>query len=229
MTTIVNTATKVSLGIQAITGLLGAYGLTVPLAPKDAILRQVLGLEMIVQLIEFVFYMSFLSISNLNSLTEERYYDWFLSTPVMLFTIALYFFYVNFIEQSSADNKTIKPFGLFEFTTNNLKPIAGFIILNFLMLLFGYLAELGIMNKGLAFVLGMGALCGSFGIIYEYYGKYSKKTRDIFWAMFGIWSLYGVAFLCPPVIKNLSYTTLDIFAKNFFGIFLYYIINEKRV
>jgi hypothetical protein len=227
MNDIVGLANKVSLGIQAITGLLGAYGLTVPLAPKDAILRQVLGLEMIVQLIEFVFYMGFLSISNIHSLTEERYYDWFLSTPVMLFTIALYFFYVNFIEQKP--DKDTESFGLFEFTKNNLKPIAGFIILNFLMLLFGYLAELGIMNKGIAFVLGMGALCGSFGIIYEYYGKYSKKTRDIFWVMFGLWSLYGVAFLCPPVIKNLSYTTLDIFAKNFFGIFLYYIISQKRI
>lgn len=228
MSSVVNNATKVSLAIQAITGLLGAYGLTVPLAPKDEILRQVLGLEMIVQLIEFVFYMGFLSIPNLNSLTEERYYDWFLSTPVMLFTIALYFFYVNFIENQDSAEKD-KPFGLFEFTKNNLKPIAGFIILNFLMLLFGYLAELGIMDRGFAFVLGTGALCGSFWIIYEYYAKYSKKTRDIFWIMFGIWSLYGVAFLCPPVIKNVSYTILDIFAKNFFGIFLYYIINEKRV
>ena len=222
MSGIVNTATKISLGVQAITGLLGAYGLTVPLAPKDAILRQVLGLEMIVQLIEFVFYMGFLSILNLNSLTEERYYDWFLSTPIMLFTTSLYFFYVNFIEQSP--DTDAKPFGLFEFTKNNLKPIAGFIILNFLRLLFGYLAELGIMNKGLAFVLGTGALCGSFGIIYEYYGKYSEKTRKIFWAMFGIWALYGVAFLCPPVIKNVSYTILDIFAKNFFGLYLGFVV-----
>ena len=227
MSGIVNTATKISLGVQAITGLLGAYGLTIPLAPKDAILRQVLGLEMIVQLIEFVFYMGFLSILNLNSLTEERYYDWFLSTPVMLFTIALYFFYVNFIELEPDVTADAEPLGLFEFTKNNLKPIAGFITLNFLMLLFGYLAELGIMNKALAFVLGTGALCGSFGIIYEFYAKFSKKTRDIFWIMFGLWSLYGVAFLCPPVIKNLSYTILDIFAKNFFGIFLYYIINKK--
>jgi hypothetical protein len=47
--------------------------------------------------------------------------------------------------------------------------------------------------------------------------------------MFGIWALYGVAFLCPSVVKNVSYTILDIFAKNFFGIFLYYIIANKAV
>lgn len=224
MSNIVGSANKFSLGIQAITGLLGAYGLTVPLAPKDEILRQVLGLEMIVQVIEFIFYLGFISVLNLTSLTQERYYDWFLSTPVMLFTISLYFFYVNFIE--GHDGKTI---GLLDFAKNNSKQIFGFVILNFLMLLFGFLGERGVMNKMLAFVLGTGALCGSFGIIYENYAKYSEKTRNIFWIMFGLWSLYGIAFLCPPVIKNLSYTTLDIFAKNFFGLFLYYTINNKRV
>ena len=224
MSTIVNTANKVSLGVQAITGLLGAYGLTIPLAPKDVILRQVLGLEMIVQIIEFVFYLGFLSILNLNSLTQERYYDWFLSTPVMLFTISLYFFYVNFIEGGDKDSV-----GLLDFAKNNSKQIFGFVILTFLMLLFGFLAERGAMKKMLAFVLGTGALCGSFGIIYENYAKYSEKTRNIFWTMFGIWSLYGIAFLCPPVVKNISYTVLDIFAKNFFGIFLYYIIANRAV
>ncbi len=97
------------------------------------------------------------------------------------------------------------------------------------MLLFGYLAEVGMMNRGLAFVLGTGALCGSFGIIYKNYAKFSEKTKNIFWLMFGLWALYGIAFLFPPVTKNLSYTALDIFAKNFFGIFLYYIIRSKSI
>ena len=227
---IITNATKISIAIQALTDSLGVYGLTMPLASKDAILRQILGLEIIVQIIEFVFYIGFLSILDINTLTTERYYDWFISTPIMLFTISVYFFYVNFIENLETTEETVgEPFGLFEFTKNNLKPIAGFIFLNFLMLLFGYLAELGIMNKFVAFILGTFALSGAFGIIYEYYAKYSKKTRDIFWIMFGIWALYGVAFLCSPVIKNIGYTILDLFAKNFFGVFLYYVINKKRI
>lgn len=226
MSDTVQYANKLSLGVQAITGLLGAYGLTVPLAPKDAILRQVLGLEMIVQVIEFIFYLSFVSVLNLKSLSQERYYDWFLSTPIMLFTISLYFFYVNFVETGKNGDKPIE---LLDFTKNNSTQLIWIIILNFLMLLFGFLAEIGIMNKILAFILGTGALCGSFRIIYENYAKYSEKTRNIFWIMFGLWSLYGVAFLCPPVIKNLSYTALDIFAKNFFGIFLSFIISQKAI
>ena len=224
MSTIVNNATKLSLGIQTITGLFGLYGLTIPVAPKDAILKQVLGLEMIVQIIEFVFYIGFLSVFNIKDLTQKRYYDWFLSTPVMLFTISLYFFYVNFIE-----GKDAKPIDLTEFTKNNSKQIIAFVVLNFLMLLFGYLAEVGIMNRGLAFVVGTAALCGSFGVIYESYAKFSEQTKNIFWIMFGLWAMYGIAFLMPPVAKNLGYTALDIFAKNFFGIFLYYIIKQKAL
>jgi bacteriorhodopsin len=224
MSATVNTATKLSLGVQTITGLFGLYGLTIPLAPKDAILKQVLGLEVIVQIIEFIFYIGFLSVFNLNDLTRKRYYDWFLSTPVMLFTIALYFFYVNFIE-----GRDTKPIEITEFTKTNLKQIIAFVLLNFLMLLFGYLAEVGVMDRTLAFVLGTAALCGAFGVIYESYAKFSEKTRNIFWAMFGIWALYGIAFLMPPVAKNLGYTALDIFAKNFFGLFLYYIIRQKAI
>jgi hypothetical protein len=46
--------------------------------------------------------------------------------------------------------------------------------------------------------------------------------------MFTLWALYGVFFLLPPVVKNVGYTTLDIFAKNFFGLFLTYVIYSKR-
>jgi hypothetical protein len=219
---IVNSATKLSLAVQTITGLFGLYGLSIPVAPKDIILKQVLGLEMIVQVIEFVFYLGFLSVFNLADLTRKRYYDWVLSTPVMLFTISLYFYYVNFIDSDSDAN-------IVDFTRENAKEIAGFVGLNLLMLLFGFLAEIGIMNRGLAFVLGTGALMSSFGIIYKCYARFSEKTQNIFWIMFGLWAMYGLAFLMPPVAKNLGYTALDIFAKNFFGIFLYYIIAQKRI
>lgn len=222
MSGIVNSATKLSLVVQTITGLFGLYGLTIPVAPKDVILKQVLGLEMLVQAVEFIFYLGFLSVFNLADLTRKRYYDWFLSTPVMLFTISLYFYYVNFVDGVGDAN-------IADFTRENAKEITGFVILNALMLLFGFLAEIGIMNRGLAFVLGTGALIGSFGIIYKSYAKFSETTQNIFWIMFGLWAMYGIAFLMPPVAKNLGYTALDIFAKNFFGIFLYYIIAQKRV
>ena len=40
--------------------------------------------------------------------------------------------------------------------------------------------------------------------------------------MVSVWSLYGVAALMPADIKNISYNLLDIVAKNFYGLYLYY-------
>jgi hypothetical protein len=229
MSAIVWTSNQISILIQFITGIVGAYGLTIPLAPTDVILREVLTLEMIVQFIEFIFYIGFLTVFHLTSLTQARYYDWFLSTPIMLFTTSLYFYFKNFVEdKETMSSKNGKPFSLWEFAKQHRKPLLGILVLNFLMLLFGFLAEMGLMPRGLAFVLGTGALCGSFLIIYENFARFSKLTNNIFFVMFTLWALYGVFFLLPPVVKNVGYTTLDIFAKNFFGLFLTYVIYSKR-
>lgn len=225
MATIVHSANTLSLAIQAITGVLGFYGLTIPIASSDIILKEVLGLELVVQVIEFLFYIGFYFIYNVKTLTESRYYDWFISTPVMLFTISLYFYYVNFLEHS----ESATDYGLVDFAKENKEQIIGFVALNFLMLLFGFLGELGIMNRGLAFILGSFALMGSFGIIYSNYGKFSQRTQKVFWVMFSLWSLYGFSYLLSPISKNLAYTGLDILAKNFFGIFLVYTLGQKRV
>lgn len=225
MKQIIDNATLISLGIQAITGLLGSVGLVVPLAPKHNILREVLTLELVVQTIEFIYYISFLFVLNLNCLTQKRYYDWFITTPIMLFTISLYFFYVNFIEPDEY-NKDINT--LFDFIKRDYKVIIAYVVLNFIMLMFGFLTELGILDRSMSFILGTLAMCGSFGIIYNNYAKQSKNTRIMFWIMFIIWSMYGVAFLFPPILKNIGYTILDIFSKNFFGLFLTYIIYTKR-
>ena len=46
----------------------------------------------------------------------------------------------------------------------------------------------------------------------------------LFWYFFFFWSLYGVVAVLPYYVKNSFYNILDLFAKNFFGIFLSYII-----
>jgi bacteriorhodopsin len=47
--------------------------------------------------------------------------------------------------------------------------------------------------------------------------------------MFIFWSLYGVAAVFDFENKNTSYNILDIFAKNFFGMFLYWLIKSKAI
>jgi hypothetical protein len=47
--------------------------------------------------------------------------------------------------------------------------------------------------------------------------------------MFAVWNLYGVAFFFNPVWKNIIFNGLDVVAKNFFGVYLFYKISRQRV
>jgi hypothetical protein len=92
------------------------------------------------------------------------------------------------------------------------------------MLLFGYLVENGKLDKFTGISIGFIFLLISFYLIYKEYAIHTEDGKRLFFFMFIIWSLYGVAAIFPFYIKNISYNMLDIFAKNFFGLFLYGII-----
>ena len=97
-----------------------------------------------------------------------------------------------------------------------------------MMLLCGYLVENGKMEKYTGIGIGFIFLLISFGLIYREFAQHTELGKLLFFFMFFIWSLYGVAAIFPFYIKNISYNILDIFAKNFFGLFLYAIILWKR-
>jgi bacteriorhodopsin len=44
-----------------------------------------------------------------------------------------------------------------------------------------------------------------------------------------IWFLYGIASFMNYNIKNVSFNILDLFSKNFFGIYLFYIVYNKKI
>jgi bacteriorhodopsin len=43
------------------------------------------------------------------------------------------------------------------------------------------------------------------------------------------WSLYGIVAMLPYTLKNTIYNVLDLFAKNFFGLFLSYLIVSNAI
>jgi bacteriorhodopsin len=45
----------------------------------------------------------------------------------------------------------------------------------------------------------------------------------------GFWALYGLFALLNYTAKNVSYNILDLFAKNFFGVFLSLVIWRKSI
>jgi hypothetical protein len=68
----------------------------------------------------------------------------------------------------------------------------------------------------------------TFNTIYKNYAIKSKSSLKMFYFILCIWGLYGVASLFNPVNKNNMFNILDLFAKNFFGIYLYYFIQKVK-
>ena len=221
-TLLVKRTTEFSLLVQLITGLYSTLGLTINLDEKDQILQKIMSLELIVQIIEFVFYVFFVLYFNLETLATSRYSDWIISTPTMLFSMAAYFFYEEQKEKNSVENNLLK------FTLDNKWPLLEIFFFNFCMLAFGYLGETKLIDRYTAFSLGTACFARSFYILYTEFAEKSVIGKQLFSILFVIWGLYGVAFLTPVVQKNIGYNILDIVAKNFFGLYLYYKISTKE-
>lgn len=225
MSALVETTTKASIAIQLLTGALGIAGLTYTLPDEHAILGKLLGLEMFVQLVELFFYFYFLTGFQLDHLSQTRYFDWVISTPIMLFTMAAYFTYKNKDEtRNKEENK--EGLSLTDFYAVNQQSLWTIWIANFAMLLFGYLGEIGSLGKTTAFALGSTAFLVSFYTLYDKFAKFSDSSRTLFAVMFFLWSGYGGGFLLGNVSKNILFNGLDILAKNFFGVFLYFQIQS---
>jgi bacteriorhodopsin len=212
-------STNASIIIQILTGI-GLSGIFINLPEKHKILQSVLTLEMIVQFIELIFYISILQpmvMSALPQMAAARYIDWFITTPTMLLSIIIFFRYEEYLENNI--NKKIE---FFEFLKTDRDNILSIFVCNFLMLFFGYLGEIGLMDQKISTTFGFLFLGMTFYIIYKDYAVKSKNAKKIFYYMFTVWAIYGIAALMSPSTKNIMFNILDIFAKNFMGLYLYY-------
>jgi bacteriorhodopsin len=204
----------ISLIIQFITGIIDIYGLNINVPPEYEKYKDLLKIELGVQSIEFIFYLWLvLNIKKNKNITKYRYYDWFITTPTMLLTL------MNYYDEKST---TIK-----DFIINNKDNIILVVILNFLMLFFGLLGELNIINYNLGGILGFLPFILMFEIIRKNYVK--DKNQNIFYYFVSFWALYGVAYFQNYDLKNSIYNILDLFAKNGFGIILVWILYNNRV
>lgn len=209
-----------SIVIQIITFLIGLVALFVKTPISLLVVKQLLWVETIVQLIEFIFYIWMVNnFSKIKNITKYRYYDWVLSTPLMLY---VYIMYLEFMKNKENVNGIQK--NLLDLTKDNLTVIIVVLLLNALMLMFGYLAEIKKMSFNLAAVLGFIPFIIMFYMIYVNYAQYTKLGASTFWFFSGVWALYGIASVMSYKIKNISYNILDLFAKNFFGLYLAYIL-----
>ena len=214
-----------SVIVQIVTGILEISTLFVKVETPYMIIKQLLFLEVSVQIVEGLFYIWLLyNFNQVSNVTPKRYIDWVITTPTMLITLITYLIFLKHIERGEDTSKLT----LFNVLFENSSNISYILYLNWLMLLFGYLGEAKIINTSTSVILGFVPFLIYYYTIYINYVNQSGLGLKLFWYFFFFWSLYGVVAFLPYYTKNTFYNILDLFAKNFFGLFLTYIIISKN-
>jgi len=173
--------------------------------------RHIFNLETCISLIAGYFYSLFVakinaegSKVNWSEISQLRYIDWSITTPIMLLALCLVL-----------ANNIKEPVHLIN--------MVAIVLLNYFMLLVGYMGEIGTMGRMESDLLGFGAFTGMFYMIYNRYVKKSSGIDNtvLFAMYFIVWSLYGVAYLLEEKNKNIAYNILDMFSKCIIGLGLW--------
>ena len=224
--TLLHSSLLFSIVVQVITGVIELLALFVKTAPGMALIKQLLGLEVAVQAVEGAFYAwLYYNIDRVKNITPKRYADWAITTPTMLVTLVAYIIYLN--SDKGNGNESLS---LLQILRENAAPIAQILVLNWLMLLFGYLGEVGVIPLVAGVALGFVPFIAYFYIMYERFIAndatigINSTSMKIYAYFLVFWSLYGIVAVLPYALKNTIYNVLDLFSKNFFGLFLSYLI-----
>jgi bacteriorhodopsin len=144
---------------------------------------------------------------NWSDITKTRYIDWSITTPIMILILCIV----------TGSNIGVKI---------SLRALALLIFLDILMLAFGYMGEINILNKNIAAMLGFIPFSILFYLIYIWFiaPKHVLINIAIFMIYLVLWGLYGLVYLFPEIYKNIAMNIFDCFAKCFVGIglWLYY-------
>ncbi len=209
-----------SFFIQIVTLIIGVIAQFIKVPHHKNILKDALLLENIVQFIEGTFYLWFIYFYEKNvdkvDIAKYRYYDWFLTTPTMILSIIIYFHYNNSYKKIY--------YNIITFLKKDFNKIIELWFYNLNMLIVGFLQEIKIINIILSTIVGFYFFGLLFYKMFKYYVVHNKKNYFLFFLMFFIWGLYGMAALFNYKLKNTFYNILDIFSKNFFGLFLAYLV-----
>ena len=205
MSGLVYRSTVLSLAAQLLLGAVASIGFFLPIPEAyRADLQLILAIELGSQIVELLWYT--VVVCRYNTITTwTRYIDWVISTPIMLVSTVFFF------RHRSGDPLVL----VFERPTVYI-----LLSLNWLMLLFGFLAERKQLSKMLALALGGAAFVGSFTLLATFVKNVDVTSLAVFWTMYVVWGLYGVAAALADTPKNVFYNGLDIVSKNFYGLFL---------
>ena len=182
--------------------------------PNPPHVKYIMGLEATIGFIAAYFYAIFITTINgpvnWNEITIIRYMDWALTTPLLLISLCLFLGY----------NTNVKVKMIL------LLPL---LVLNYIMLYVGYLGEKGVLEKITASILGFIPLLTVIYIIYNTFIQNSKHlvNKVFFYTFAVIWSLYGIIYMLDEVNKNILMNIMDMIAKAFVGIGMWYYLTQK--
>jgi bacteriorhodopsin len=194
---------------------LALFGLTLitfieALKTSNMRIRHILNLETSVSLIAGFVYSIFYDMLSHNRLklekvTEYRYMDWAITTPMLLLVFMLFLNFENKVEV--------------HFTRYIIV-----IIFNYIMLTAGYLGETKQIKKNKGGIIGFIAYFTMIAIIWYYFihnKPYILHNIILFVIFTSVWALYGVAYYLNTKPKNIMYNGLDVISKAMFGIFIW--------
>jgi len=176
---------------------------------KDMNIRNILNLETCISVVAAFFYGKFVSDLekgiDYDKINTTRYVDWAITTPIMLLVLVLAFLYNN-----KAGALSFSKFVLI-------------LIMNYAMLGFGYVGEIGMLNKTIANGLGFVSFSAMYYYIYRHFIRgYKNFDNKLLFALFVfLWALYGVFYFMEETKRNVGYNILDLFSKCFVGIFFW--------
>ena len=184
--------------------------------------RHILNLETCISVVAAYFYGKFVSQIqgdkiDYREINMTRYVDWFITTPLMLFTTVIYMQYIKNKQEGNNEIITIPCF-----IQENKQLLFQIFLCNFGMLLFGLLHELNYLSMKIAIPLGFVFFGMSFYLIYDNFAKHTEEGTKLFTFLISCWALYGLAATCNDITKNTMYNCLDIVSKNFYGLFIFY-------
>ena len=137
---------------------------------------------------------------DLKAFTHYRYIDWVITTPMIILGLLLFY------NQQLASI----PYDTF----------GRLVLLDWGMLLAGYMGEAGMIPRTSGFLAGFVALFMMFYMMVTY-AIPKGSNLSAFYVFAFLWSMYGVAYMQDEVTKNLMYNILDVNSKAIFGVGLW--------
>ena len=178
--------------------------------------RHMLNLQTCISVVSGYFYSLYLnqidSSEKENSpiewtyIMKTRYIDWAITTPVMLIVLCS-------VLATIANKKLL-------FST-----MSSVIILNYIILIFGFVGEMGSLNKYIANLFSMSAFGMMFYMIYKNFIDINKLDSIVVYGFyFLVWAGYRISYMLDNTYKNIGFNVLDFVSKTLFGLglWLYY-------